>query len=324
MIENSIKILTFSRQIILKFLRLCVAGVILFYLFEKVPVSDVVEALQKCQLSSLTLALVFLLLVQLTFGYRLKQLINFQGLDFSTFRVFKVNLIALFYSLFLPGGSFTGIVIRVYKLSDSRDDIAGIGLSVILDRTIATFTLCAIGVLFWMIESPDRFELILLLMLGVLAILTVILAIAFSETALPKIRFFRNGLERLIGRRLDVLKKAVRNARITPKKLLLGNVMLSFTAQLLGVFCYYLLAASLNLNLSLISVGWLRSAVILTTMIPISISGIGLREGAMMILLQYYGLTGDQAIAYSLLVFTTTVLAAGLLGGLFEAVRQLR
>jgi uncharacterized protein (TIRG00374 family) len=175
-----------------------------------------------------------------------------------------------------------------------------------------------------MIESPGRFELILLLMLGVLAILTLILAIAFHEITLPKIRFLGNGLERLIGSRIDTLKKAVRNARITPKKLLLGNVMLSFTAQLLGVFCYYLLAASLNLNLSLISVGWLRSAVILTTMIPISISGIGLREGAMMILLQYYGLTGDQAIAYSLLVFTTTVLAAGLLGGLFEAVRQLR
>jgi hypothetical protein len=59
-------------------------------------------------------------------------------------------------------------------------------------------------------------------------------------------------------------------------------------------------------------------------MIPISISGIGLREGAMIVLLQQYGLTGDQAIAYSLLIFTTTILAPGISGGILEALRQLR
>jgi uncharacterized protein (TIRG00374 family) len=324
LIENSIKTLTLSRQIVLKLLRLCVAGVILFYLFEKVPISDVIDVLKKCQISDLALAFVFLVLVHLTFGYRLKQLIKFQGLNFSTFKVFKVNLIAAFYSLFIPGGSFIGIIIRVYKLSDSRKDIAGIGLSVILDRIIATLTLCAIGALLWMIENPNCSELILFLMLGVLAILTIITAMAFCEITLPKISFLGNRIERLIGQKLDTLKKAVHNAHITPKKLLIGNLMLSFAAQLLGVFCYYLLATSLNLNLSLVSVGWVRSAVILIAMIPISISGIGLREGAMIVLLQQYGLTGDQAIAYSLLIFTTTILAPGISGGILEALRQLR
>ncbi len=61
--------------------------------------------------------------------------------------------------------------------------------------------------------------------------------------------------------------------------------------------------------------------MILVTLLPITIAGLGVREVAALLLLQHYGVTPDIAIAFSMLVFATTIFGIGLLGGLTEAWR---
>jgi hypothetical protein len=53
-------------------------------------------------------------------------------------------------------------------------------------------------------------------------------------------------------------------------------------------------------------------------MIPISISGLGVREGALLFLLKPYGVWGEEALALSLIIFGITVLLIGAIGGLLE------
>ena len=100
---------------------------------------------------------------------------------------------------------------------------------------------------------------------------------------------------------------------------LITIALLSCLGHLAGCCAFFLLARSLGLDSSVLSIGWVRSTVILATMIPISVSGLGLREGALLALATYYGAGPNQAMAYSLLVFAVTVVAIGLLGGLIEA-----
>ena len=74
----------------------------------------------------------------------------------------------------------------------------------------------------------------------------------------------------------------------------------------------------MDINISIASIGWIRSLVVLITMIPISISGMGLREGSFIFILGTYGVGEETAFAYSLLIFAVTRIFPGLLGGLFE------
>jgi hypothetical protein len=58
-------------------------------------------------------------------------------------------------------------------------------------------------------------------------------------------------------------------------------------------------------------------------MVPISVSGLGIREGASLLLLLPYGVPGEKALALSFLIFATTLLLIGALGGLLEARKQI-
>ena len=90
------------------------------------------------------------------------------------------------------------------------------------------------------------------------------------------------------------------------------------------IAAFILVAAALGLELSYLTIGWTRSAAILVAILPVSLAGLGLREGAFVLLLAPYGIAPADALAYSLLAFTTTVLAIGLIGGVVEAFRLLR
>ena len=96
-----------------------------------------------------------------------------------------------------------------------------------------------------------------------------------------------------------------------------GITGLSITAELITGGAAYLLAIALELPLDFVTVVWLRALSFVISMLPITLNGLGLREGSFLVLLGPYGITPDAAVAYSLLLFGTQVFI-GLVGGLIE------
>jgi uncharacterized membrane protein YbhN (UPF0104 family) len=112
-------------------------------------------------------------------------------------------------------------------------------------------------------------------------------------------------------------------ARLPPSAL--GRVLgISILAQLPGALVFVLLGWGLHLPVAAISMAWIRSFTVLVTVLPISIGGIGVREGVLVYIMQTYGVPAPDALALSLLVFATTILAPGLVGGVIEGVMWLR
>jgi uncharacterized protein (TIRG00374 family) len=99
---------------------------------------------------------------------------------------------------------------------------------------------------------------------------------------------------------------------------------LSIFAHLLGILAYYLIILAMGIHIRFVTIAWIRSGIILATMIPVSISGLGLREGAAYVLMNRYGVIAKESIAFSFLIFLTTILMPGLLGGLWEIGRFLK
>jgi glycosyltransferase 2 family protein len=93
---------------------------------------------------------------------------------------------------------------------------------------------------------------------------------------------------------------------------------ISVISQILGVVVYYILALSMDIQISFSAIGWIRCAVLLVVMIPISISGLGLREVSLLFLLRPFGVQDDKALALSLAIFGVTTVLIGAIGGLLE------
>ena len=93
---------------------------------------------------------------------------------------------------------------------------------------------------------------------------------------------------------------------------------LNLIKHLLGILSFYLFALSLGMDLSIVSVGWVRSFIVIISVIPISISGFGIREGSLIYLLQPYSVSAPEAVALSLLFFSKSLIV-GVIGGLLEA-----
>jgi uncharacterized membrane protein YbhN (UPF0104 family) len=257
--------------------------------------------------------------VQWLIAFRLRLAVNALGSPFSTAQLFGINAATRFYGLFLPGGNVTGIAIRFYKVAREHRTYAETAVSLYAERVIATVSLCGVGLLFWLIERPvDHLwtgPFIGIALLGSLYLLAVLL----GRAPLPFVRYVDRGLSRFGGSTLDRLRVAVERTRELPRRLLLTILVLSIAIHLLGIFTFLLIAQSLGWDASYLTMGWIRSVLILVTMIPISVSGLGLRESGALLLLGAYG--NDEAVAFSLLVFAVTVMFFGLIGGVVEARR---
>ena len=301
-------------------LRFAVAFVIILYLLSKISLSDVISSILSANLIYLLSAIVVNLLVWLIASYRLKFFSDLQGLNISTFQAFEINLSTVFYSLFLPGGNLAGGAIKFYKLSRKDNKMSGALVALALDRIFATIALCAVGLLFWVMSFPDDSDLFVLIMVSILTGLGGLCFLIFfdrDQRTIGKLLGFANWIHES-----PKLNNSVKNLSSLGKISFLSvalMIIISVISQLISVIIYYLILLSIDVNVPLVALGWIRSVVVLVTMIPISISGLGLRESSFIILLSAYGVNDSNAFAYSLIVFAIINIIPGMFGGLFEA-----
>lgn len=251
-------------------LRLAVALGILFYLLKKIPISRVIDSLLSVNVGFVFVAFLVSILLQLVLAYRLRLLTEKQKINISTFDLFGINLSAVFYGLFLLGGNLTGGVVRFYKLSGLSDSRGGILVSIVFDRVVATVTLRVIEGFFWLLDFSNLTTVSIIAFIGGLFL---VCAGLFSL----KVISFKEKVS-LISKRFGSLYLSLSRYRHLSLGFVLLVVFISLVAQLFGVFIY-VLAASLKLELSFVTIGWIRSAVVLVTMFPVSFSGLGIREG---------------------------------------------
>jgi uncharacterized membrane protein YbhN (UPF0104 family) len=75
------------------------------------------------------------------------------------------------------------------------------------------------------------------------------------------------------------------------------------------------------LEIDVATIAWIRSAALVVTLIPATVGGLGVREAAVVYLMSALGVPSVDALTLSLLTFAITVVAIGMLGGIFEAFR---
>jgi glycosyltransferase 2 family protein len=208
----------------------------------------------------------------------------------------------MFLNIFLPG-ALGGDVYRVYRVAkDTKDSEAAI-VSVFIERFTGLTALSAIAVIGLppVFSIVGRWDIILIFFACVSALVGVVLLVVspklliWADPMLQKLKL-GNLLERLA--KIQVLMKQFAQHR----KALALSLGLSLLLQLGIVYYHYLIAQQLKISISFLELLVFIPIIVVITLLPISLGGLGLKEGLWVYLFSRVGLTAEQALLLSITI----------------------
>ena len=297
-----------------------ISVIILTYLYNSLPFYEVVDVWAQADVPALVIACALALMIEVVAALRLWMLTDTQGFALSPFRLLRLNLTTRFYMLFLPGGTLASLATRFYKLQRMERRRAGALSSVLIDRTAVTVGLCFVGGLAWLIgRPPGESGAGLIVLFGLLGTILVLVGLLHPRAghiirAVPEV-ISNPTVERVCTSWLSAISLFHRMSW----KAIAILAFLSILPHLFGVFIFLTLGSSFQISIDALNWGWMRTVVILATMIPISLAGLGVREVSFLILLGAHGIASENVLALAAAVFATSVLLPSLIGGILEA-----
>jgi hypothetical protein len=279
------------------------------------PLSSVTATLRSANLPLLGAACAVLFVSNVLGAWQWWHLLEAVGLRIPFHKVLAYYHVGLFFNNFLPA-NIGGDIARVMDASRYGETRAAAVSTVVLDRVIGTVALAGLAVV-TTVPAIDRFHLGLmyLALVGFLVVSLALLWGVLHPRALPAMErvFSRVGL-RFLKPHLDDL--ALRFAAYRARgRLFAGLLTLATLVQVLRVGVHVLVARAMGIGLPATYFFLFVPLLAVIVSLPISLNGIGVREGAGMVL---FGLVGvDRSRAFSL-QFTTylVAVAVSLLGAL--------
>jgi uncharacterized protein (TIRG00374 family) len=233
----------------------------------------------------------------------------------------KSYLVGSFFNLFLPT-RIGGDVVRIWDGSRYSKSLIKSSAIVLVER------LSGVLVLFFFAFCASLIRLDMARQFPVIWV-----ALVLSFIGLGLLTLFLTPLSGFIlgklpeRKPLDTMFQKIRQFRETvlfyrKKKGALGQAF--FWAALLQInviIHYYLIGEALHLNITLLDYFIFIPIVHLILLIPITINGLGLREGAYLEIFKYYGISSAAAISFSW-IDLAFMLIVGLLGGIIYVFRK--
>jgi uncharacterized protein (TIRG00374 family) len=298
-------------------LRAIVAVTLLALVLRFVSPQQVASALRESSPQWLIVAAMIVFGWRLIAARRLREFTLAQGMNVGSAHLFSVALISSFFGTVTPGYAVNGVV-RWYLLSEAGRFKSEALAALFHDRLTDLMILVAMGVcgllLSRMPVEPGltlavvASALLLFAIFWVLGSAVVTRSLLWSVSHLP--RRLRPFCEKLVG--------ALGRLREMPRATRLRVLLLGVASNALNAFGMYCLMRALDLPLLYYDALWLRCATFVVGALPVTILGLGLREGVLVALLAPAGIVPQAAVALSLLILGRELLA-GLAGGLVLA-----
>lgn len=223
-------------------------------------------------------------------------------------RILSNTFIGLYYGTLLPG-QVAGDLVKAYKLSKEQVTPGRAIAATALDRVIGICALLALGSIaaFFTPGLSTPVELgSLVIALG-----------AFASTCLLLSKRFLHSVGRFIQsvpvlEKLTLVKRFISgllSISATPRELG-SNLLIGLGFHALCVALHAFSAAALGIDLPLATWCFVYAAVSVIVLLPISIAGLGLREGGYIGLLGLFNVAPDKAFSLSIIFLCYSLLGA--------------
>jgi len=308
-----------AKPLIILLLKVVVSGGLLAYLLSRIHPERFLQTFATAKFSYIGLAMLVYLVTQGFSAVRWTALARPLGIKTPFKAMLRYYLIGMFFNLFAPG-TVGGDVSRVYYLVRDEEMRAQghsvttvhATMSVLMDRAIGMVVLVWLGtaglLLFpdYAVPHTARVATFLLsvgLLLG--ALITPLLRRLLPED----------------GHHLLVKLRLMFRSYRTHWRALLEAALLSLVVHLIQAWMHVLMGRALDLNVPYSFAIIVYPLVGTFAAIPISLNGLGLREGGYIFLLAVIGIGNEKGIAFGLLLFLVVALDS-LIGGLVFLLQQ--
>lgn len=285
-------------------LKLLVSAGSLYLVFSKTDISQVALTLRKIGPTAFLSASFLYIASLLGATFRWKLLLPEQ---FTLRRLFSLYMIGSFFSSFLPG-VIGGDAVKAYYLNKDAKKLSLTVASIFMDRYLGYVALILMG----MLGLPFAFSLLA----G--SPYKWVMPAFFVAFVFGSLLFF--GLQ--LGKRFTFLAEFYEYFMTfkDKKPVVLKAVLISAVIQIMGFTSVALLSAAMGEHIPFSLLCVFLPIIITLTTLPISISGIGVREGAFVLLFGLIKVTPEAATSLSLAWFFSSFV--GSLPGLAFYIRH--
>ena len=295
--------------------KLTVSSLLLGILFWRVDRAAFLRSLQTLPLSLLLGCGALYVLGYIISIVRWQRLLQAEGIHLDLWRLGLVYFEGAFFNLFLPT-VIGGDIVRgylIYKMTSGHD--ASIA-SILVDRLAGFAALMLIAVMaltlaYGTLNDPQ----VALAILTVVACFTGVMLVLLNRWLTTRVSAVLSviGLARFqvkLHGLVDALQRYRRHHRALAQAFLLSALL-----QALIIVTYYFIGVGLHLGVPLLYFFLFVPLITALSMLPVSVAGLGVREGGVIYFFGKVGVDAATALGMSLVWFSLTLLVSSL-GGL--------
>jgi glycosyltransferase 2 family protein len=303
-------------------LRIIASIALVIGIFWFIPIHEVIESFRKVRLDLVIAAFLLNLLSAWLEGVQLWILLKRAAVPATLWDVFETKMTTRFYAQFLPSELMAASV-KFYRLAEPTKQWSEVMAALVFFRVVNMGALTLLGLAFWAVEMPEGpgrwIGIVLIAMTLLLLVVHLFLSskrVARFGKRLLQTRWFAWFKGKLVDKVKDFTNRTIVSYRMFHGSAL-TIILFAVVRHAVGIFSFWIVALALHVELSLLTIGWIRVVLHAIMSLPISLSGIGVREGSLVVLLAEYGVSGADAVALAFLLFVIN-LAQNSLGGIFE------
>jgi uncharacterized membrane protein YbhN (UPF0104 family) len=301
-------------------LRLVVSGLLLGAVLVYADVDEVARALRDGNWAWFAAAVALMGTSSVFGAVRWRMLLQHARIDVSQLRAVRIFAAGLFLNNLLPT-SFGGDAVRAWLVGRESGRLTRATTATIVDKATALVCLFLVA---WAAIAFDR-AAVPSSVIRVLGWVTLGLVAALAVAALAAAGA-RPIVRRLPDRPVALIREAWSALRgwAGSRKLMTWLLGLGLVYQGLGVLVVVLVGKTVGVDVSFPLAAAVTPVVLVAMLVPVSIGGIGVREGGFVLLLGEAGIGAADATVVSLLSAATILLASAALVALTAAYESVR
>ena len=296
-------------------LKILLSFALFAFVVAKVSPRNVLGTLKLADPTLLTLSAAVFLVSSLVGSWLWGRLLRAQGVPIPYRKAASYYFVGLFFNNFLPS-NIGGDIARISDASKHAHHVSPVFSATLMERLIGVLAIGLLAVVasVTVLEKLNLYAIyasiwiIFLFAVGLFASVFHRGVLMAFEQPFRWLKMHR--VERAIARILDDLHgfKDQRDA-------LLAAFLASMVVQVSRIYVHYLVGMALGVRISLSYYFLFVPVLAALVSLPISLNGIGVREGAAVVLFHIAGLTREQSFSIPFLSYVLAVLIS-LLGGL--------
>jgi hypothetical protein len=302
--------------------KLLVSGGLLYWLIAQSDLATFGKILQDTNVGLFILAASFFVLSNALGAIQWFLLLRGQALAVSLRQAVVLYWVGVFFNNVLLG-NIGGDAIRIYDMRRLTGETSRAAAATFMDRFIGLFSTCCLALGACVLVAEVRRPGLLSILVPVWLALVALLAMGLSQRLGAIVQ---RVLQRMLPSRVSQILEELRRSIVVYRHkapLLILVWCVSMSVQFSRILVYWTAGAAVGLEVGLRYFIGFQPVAAIVAAVPISVGGLGVREGVLVELFGGIGVDESLAFATSILGYAAGILAS-LLGGVAFVVRRIQ